>query len=189
VRELDPSRLISSADSGHRVVEDNGWTPDAGDAFDTRIQGEDWHPGHPDAFYELLDVLGANLYVQRLGDNPIATDKFVDMLRRFNKPLMITEFGSMSTTDENTSKGENVCGHPKRHEKVLREGYQACHNHPEIVGTVPWCLMDVRVPMHWRWYNRGSGTFAYGLLDNDYNEKHVYRVVREEIAALKQARL
>lgn len=188
VRELDPSRLISSADSGHRYTTENGWTPDAGDAFDTAIKGQDWHPGHPDAFYELLDVLGANLYVQRLGDNPIATDKFVEMLRRFNKPLMITEFGSMSTTDENTSKSETVCGHPKRHEKVLREGYQACHKHPEIVGTVPWCLMDVRVPMHWRWYNRGSGTFAYGLLDNDYNEKHVYHVVQEEIAALKATR-
>ncbi|MBL7077665.1 MAG: hypothetical protein ISS31_09340, partial [Kiritimatiellae bacterium] len=69
-----------------------------------------------------------------------------------------------------------------------REGYQACHKHPEIVGTVPWCLMDVRVPMHWRWYNRGSGTFAYGLLDNDYNEKHVFHVVQEEITKLKTSR-
>jgi beta-glucuronidase len=188
VREIDPSRLISSADSGHRYTTENGWTPDAGDAFDTDIKGQDWHPGHPDAFYDLLDVLGGNLYVQRLGDNPTATDKFVDMLRRFNKPLMITEFGSMSTTDANTSKSEAVCGHPQRHEKILREGYQACHRHPEIVGTVPWCLMDVRVPMHWRWYNRGSGTFAYGLLDNAYNEKHVYHVVLEEIAKLKTAR-
>jgi beta-glucuronidase len=188
VRELDPSRLISSADSGYRHTTKTRWTPDSGDAFDTDIKGEEWHPAHPDEFYDLLDVLGANLYVQQLGDNPIATDKFVDMLRRFNKPLMITEFGSMSTIDENTSKGESVCGHPKRHEKVLREGYQACHNHPEIVGTVPWCLMDVRVPMHWRWYNRGSGTFAYGLLDNDYREKHVFHVVQEEIAALKQTR-
>ena len=188
VRELDPSRLISSADSGYRYTTKSKWTPDAGDAFDTDIRGEEWHPAHPDEFYELLDVLGGNLYVQQQGDNPTATDKFVDMLRRFNKPLMITEFGSMSTTDENTSKGENVCGHPKRHEKVLRQGYQACHSHPEIIGTVPWCLMDVRVPMHWRWYNRGSGTFAYGLLDNDYHEKHVFHVVQEEVAKLKASR-
>jgi beta-glucuronidase len=185
VRELDPSRLISSADSGYRYTTKTKWTPDAGDAFDTDIKGEEWHPAHPDEFYELLDVLGGNLYVQE-GDNPTATDKFVGMLRRFNKPLVITEFGSMSTTDENTGKPEDACGHPKRHEKVLREGYQVCHRHPEIVGTVPWCLMDVRVPMHWRWYNRGSATFAYGLLDNDYNEKHVYHVVREEIARLRE---
>ena len=188
IRKLDPSRLISSADSGHRVVEENGWTPDAGDAFDTRINGEDWHPGHPDAFYDLLDVLGANLYVGKPGDNPPATDKFVEMLRRYNKPLMITEFGSMSPADEATDKPEGVCGHPKYHETILREGYRACHKHPEIIGTVPWCLMDTRVPMHWRWYNRGSGTFAYGLMDNDYTEKYVFHVVCEEIARLKASR-
>lgn len=182
VRELDPSRLISSADAGHRVVSSNGWTPDAGDAFDTAIKGQDWQPGHPDAFYDLLDLLGGNLYVGKPGDNPTATDKFVDMLRRFNKPLMITEFGSMSTTESDPAKPETAVGHPKYHETILREGYRACHGHPEIVGMVPWCLMNVRVPMHWRWYNRGSGTFAYGLLDNDYKPKHVYAVVKEEIA-------
>ncbi len=186
VRELDPSRLISSADSGHRRTEMTEWTPDKGDAFDENHQVETWHPGHPDEFYELLDVLGANLYVGQLGGNPVATHKFVDMLRRFNKPLMITEFGSMSTTDPNPEKPENVIGQPQYHETILREGYQAFHECPEIIGYVPWCLMDVRVPMHWRWYNRGSGTFAYGLLDNDYNEKPAFSVVQDEIAKLKE---
>ncbi len=54
------------------------------------------------------------------------------------------------------------------------------------MGYVPWALMDVRVPMHWSWYNRGSGTFAYGLLDNDYRKKHVFDVVEEEISKLKK---
>jgi beta-glucuronidase len=188
VREMDPSRLISSADAGHRYTTENGWTPADGDAFDTDIKGQDWHPGHPDAFYDLLDVLGANLYVSRPGDNPIATDKFVEMLRKYNKPLMLTEFGSMSTTDENTTKPDLVCGHPKYHETILREGYQACHKHPEIVGTVPWCLMDVRAPMHWRWYNQGSGTFAYGMMNNAYEEKSIFGVAQEEIASLKADR-
>lgn len=188
VRKLDPSRLISSADAGHRRTTRNGWTPDAGDAFDTAIRGEDWHPGHPDAFYGLLDVLGANLYVSNPGDNPTATDKFVEMLRRFNKPLMITEFGSMSATDDALAdRDPNDLGHPARHAIILREAYRAMAKHPEIVGYVPWALMDVRVPMHWRWYNRGSGTFAYGLLDNDYNKKRVFDVVRDEIATLKAA--
>ena len=53
------------------------------------------------------------------------------------------------------------------------------------MGYVPWALMDVRVPMHWRWYNRGTGTFAYGLLDNHYQPKHVFEVVQNEIAKLK----
>ena len=59
--------------------------------------------------------------------------------------------------------------------------------HPEIVGYVPWALMDVRVPMHWRWYNRGTGTFAYGMCDNHYEKKAVFEVVRKEIAALKES--
>ena len=189
VRKLDPSRLISSADSGHRKTTDNGWTPDAGDAFDTAIKGQDWSPGHPDAFYDLLDVLGANLYVQTPGDNPTATDKFVEMLRRFNKPLMITEFGSMSATDDGLEGRQATdLGHPDRHAVILREAYAAMAKHPEIVGYIPWALMDVRVPMHWRWYNRGTGTFAYGLLDNQYRKKAVFEVVQEEIRKLNELR-
>jgi hypothetical protein len=93
--------------------------------------------------------------------------------------------------DAGDAFGENFSetwesGHPKRHEKILREAYQAFHRTPEIMGYVPWALMDVRVPMHWRWYNRGSGTFAYGLLDNDYRKKHVFDVVKEEISKLRK---
>ncbi|MCH2176973.1 MAG: hypothetical protein MK193_14715 [Lentisphaeria bacterium] len=186
VRKLDPSRLISSADAGHRkTIADTNWSPDAGDAFDTEIKKQQWLPGHPDAFYNLLDVLGANLYVSSPGDNPTATNKFVDMLKRFNKPLMITEFGSMSTA-EKTDRPETDLGHPKRHEIILREGYEPFHRHPEIVGYVPWALMDCRVPMHWRWYNHGTGTFAYGMLDNNYKKKYVFDVVQDEISKLRK---
>ena len=76
--------------------------------------------------------------------------------------------------------------HPARHEKILREGYEAMAKHPEIVGYVPWALMDVRVPMHWRWYNRGSGTFAYGLMDNNYQKKAVFPVVQECIHDMRK---
>lgn len=190
VRELDGhSRLISSAECGHRITKRRtNWTPDAGDTFDDAIHGLDWFRAHPDEFYKLFDVLGGNLYVSRPGDNPTANRKFVEMLKPFNKPIMITEFGSMSTTDEKTDKPADICGHPKRHETILREAYRSFHDLPEIVGIVPWCLMDVRVPMHWRWYNRGSATFAYGLLDNDYNNKYVFSVVQEEITTLKRSR-
>lgn len=188
VRELDPSRLISSADAGHRITtQKTDWTPAAGDAFDTAIKGEEWQAGHPDEFYDLMDVLGGNLYVSHPGDNPTATDKYVEMLRKYNKPIMVTEFGSMSTTDfDPVGKTIEDLGHPKRHEQILREGYQAYHHNPEIMGYIPWALMDVRVPMHWRWYNRGTGTFAYGLLDNDYQKKYVFDVVQDEIKQLRE---
>lgn len=188
VRSLDDSRLISSADSGHRKIKDkNGWTPSDGDNFDRNIKNQEWSPGHPDEFYELLDVLGANLYVLNIGDNPEAEEKWVKMMKKYNKPLMITEFGSMSTTQNQlNNKSENECGHPKYHEIILKEAYSAFRHLPEISGYVPWALNDVRVPMHWRWYNRGSGTFAYGLSDNNYQEKHVYNIVKHEIAELKK---
>ena len=185
VRELDPSRLVSSADSSHRITVTTKWTPDKGDAFDENGEVETSEPGHPDAFYDLLDVLGGNLYVPTTGANPAATHKFADMLKRYGKPLMLTEFGAMSTTDPRPDCPEDACGHPRFHEQILREAYIAFHDRPEIVGYVPWSLMDVRVPMHWRWYNRGSATFAYGFLDNDYVKKHVFGVVQEEIAKLR----
>jgi hypothetical protein len=50
----------------------------------------------------------------------------------------------------------------------------------------PWCLVDIRVPIHWRWYNSGKGVFRYGLLDEEWQEKRVFNVVREEIALLKR---
>jgi beta-glucuronidase len=187
VRSLDPSRLISSADSGHRRTFNSNWSPDCGDAFNTDVHNQEFLPGHPDEFYELLDVLGANLYVQRIGDNPATTDKYVEMLREYNKPLMITEFGFMSTTESGeAARSPEDLGNPHRHATILREGYEPFHRHPEIVGYVPWALMDVRVPMHWRWYNRGSATFAYGLCDNNYKNKAVFSVVQEEIAKLKK---
>lgn len=190
VRNLDPSRLISSADSGYRATLQTNWSPAAGDAFDDDVSEQVWLPAHPDAFYELLDVLGANLYVYDPDDNPAATDKLVAMLKPYGKPIMITEFGSMSTLDDDPTlprRSPGETGHPERHAATLRTGYRAAHRHREIVGMVPWCLMDVRVPMHWRWYNRGSSTFAYGLLTNDFLPKQVFAVAKDEIARLKEA--
>lgn len=186
LRDLDPSRLISSADSGYRRTLNSKWTPDAGDAFDEDMSASKFLPAHPDGFYEMLDVLGANLYVTKPGMNPKTTDLFVDMLKDYDKPLMITEFGSMSTSGSVEGREVNEVGHPEYHSKILQEGYASFHDHEEIVGYVPWSLMDVRVPMHWRWYNRGSGTFAYGLSDNQYQNKAVFKVVQDEIKKLRK---
>ena len=89
-----------------------------------RIEGQDWYPAYPDAFYDLLDVIGANLYVASSGDNPTAADKFMEMLRRFNKQLMITEFGSISAA-------------PGR---LRRTG----EDRPRPSGTAPFCAKDTR---------------------------------------------
>jgi beta-glucuronidase len=188
VREMDPSRLVSSADSGHRRVLGQNWSPDRADAFAERPAESGWIPGHPDAFYDLLDILAGNVYVTGEGEGKVAYRRFVEMLRRYDKPLMISEFGSMSLlgADELPGVTPHTLGSEARHERVLRDAYQSFHALPEISGYMPWCLMDVRVPMHWRWYNAGQAVFRYGLLDEQGRAKRAYGVVREEIGRLRE---
>jgi len=186
VRGLDPSRLVSCADSGPRRTIKSGWTPEAGDAFDDKdIHGERWIPKHPDSFYDLFDILSGNVYVQGLGDGLVIYHKFAEMLRPYNKPLLISEFGSMSVEEGSEEYPETAFGHPARHERILHEAYKSFRELPEIIGTTVWCLVDVRVPMHWRWYNQGKAVFRYGLLDEKWKEKRIFNVVKEELATLK----
>ena len=189
VRELDPSRLLSSADSGHRRTLSGNWSPDRADTFDTDFKGMDWIPGHPDELYDLLDVLSGNVYVNNLGDGLVAYHKFAKMLGAYNKPIMVSEFGSMSMreADERPGSTPETLGSEARHAQILREAYRGFHDLPEITGYMPWCLADVRVPMHWRWYNAGKAAFSYGLLDLEWRKKKVFDVVKAEIACLKKA--
>lgn len=187
VRQLDPSRLISSADSGYRRTLGAGWSPDKADTFDTNFNDIQWLPAHPDAFYELLDVLSGNVYVTGEGHGLTAYHKYVDMLHRYNKPLMISEFGFMSLkgADDRPNITDRSLGSEARHCRVLREAYSSFVKLPEITGYMPWCLMDVRVPMHWRWYNAGQAVFRYGLIDENGQRKRAFDVVKEETANLK----
>ena len=188
VRQLDPSRLISSADSGHRRTLAANWSPETADAFATNFADDHWIPGHPDAFYELLDILAGNVYVLGPGDGLVAYHKFAAMLERYNKPLMISEFGGMSLrgADERPGISPDTLGSESRHIRTMREAYQSFRQLPQISGYMPWCLADVRVPMHWRWYNAGQAVFRYGLMDEQWRKKKVFAVVKSEIAALKE---
>jgi beta-glucuronidase len=183
-RELDPSRLISSADSGHRITEkDTNWSPDKADEFDSVLKHEKWKPGHPDDFYGLMDILSGNLYVSRHGDGLVAYHKFADMLRKYNKPLLVSEFGSMSF--RGVEGPEDKMGTEDYHCRIVNEAYQSFAELPEIIGITPWCLVDVRVPMHWRWYNDAKAVFRYGLLDENWQKKKVFDAVKNGIALVK----
>jgi beta-glucuronidase len=189
VREMDPSRLISSADSGHRRTLGANWSPDQADAFNSNFNDQQWIPGHPDEFYELLDILSGNVYVSGIGDGLTAYHKYAQMLRRFNKPLMISEFGSMSLRGSDQMEGvtPTTLGSEARHVRILEEAYTSFLDLPEISGYMPWCLTDVRVPMHWRWYNAGKGVFRYGLMDENWQKKKAYDVVKQANARLRKA--
>jgi beta-glucuronidase len=186
VRELDPSRLISCAEAGNMISLKPVWAPESGDEFDRAIEdAESWRPGHTDEWYALFDVLAANLYVGDPGEAEPAYRRFVEMFKPYNKPLMLSEFGSMSLRGAEVPADR--LGSEARHAAMLREAYEVFAGLPEISGYCPWCLADIRVPLHWRWYNEGKGVFRYGILDEQYEPKTpVYTALREAVARLKQ---
>lgn len=184
IRNLDPSRLISCAEAGNRITKEAGWTPDQGDAFNREIE-ERWIPGHTDEWYQLFDILAANIYVENPGEAAKSYRAFVKMLKNYNKPLMLSEFGSQSL--RGCDDIGDAVGAESWHAASIREAYAALAEHPEIKGYAPWCLGDIRVPQHWRWYNQGKGVFRYGFLDENWERKEKpFAALKECIQMLKQ---
>jgi beta-glucuronidase len=183
VRELDPSRLISCAEAGNMIAVTPVWKPGQGDEFNRRTdEAVHWRPGHTDAIYELFDVFSANMYLQP-GEARVAYGRYVEMLRPYNKPMILSEFGSMSL------RGAEVpgmtLGGEERHSAIIREAYDAFAELPDLTGYCPWCLTDIRAPIHWRWYNSGLGLFRYGFLDEQWQKKSPFDTLKAAIAGLK----
>ncbi len=185
VRGLDPSRLVSCAEAGNMVSVKPVWSPSKADEFTRPVEdAESWRPGHTDEWYALFDVLAANLYVGNPGEARPLYTRYVEMFRRYRKPLIISEFGAMSL--RGAAVADTQLGSEARHAAILREAYGVFADLPDLVGYCPWCLADIRVPLHWRWYNQGKGVFRYGLLDEKYEPKtQVYAALREAVAGLK----
>jgi len=186
VRELDPSRLVSCAEAGNMISVKPVWAPGQADEFDRAVEdAESWRPGHTDEWYALFDLLGANLYVNDLAEAEVAYPRFVEMFRRYNKPLILSEFGSMSL--RGAAVAADQLGSEARHAALLRGTYRILARLPELIGYCPWCLTDIRVPIHWRWYNQGKGVFRYGVMDETYAKKAtVFAALQEGIRELKQ---
>ncbi len=186
VRQLDDSRLISCAEAGNMISVKPVWAPESGDDFDRPVEdAESWRPGHTDEWYALFDILAANLYVANPGEAEPAYRRFVEMFRGYNKPLMLSEFGSMSL--RGAEMPEDRLGSEARHASILREAYSVFSKLPELTGYMPWCVADIRVPLHWRWYNEGKGVFRYGILDDRFEPKQkVYQALKSAITELKE---
>ena len=184
VRALDPSRLISCAEAGNRIAVEPTWDPTRADEFAGVTAERHWRPGHTDDIYDLWDILSANLYVQTQEEVPAAYTKLVEMLRPYNKPILISEFGSMSVSG--SAVPPDQLGHEERHAALLRASYRVFASLPEINGVCLWGLADVRAPIHWRWYNGGKGVFRYGLLDEKWQKKpFVYQAAKECISGYR----
>ena len=184
VRRLDPGRLLSCAESGNIVSTTPGWTPARGDMFvGVDAAPEESHrPMHADAFYQLFDVLAANLYVSAPGEEAVLYPRWVKLLEPFNKPLMLSEFGSLSLLGSATP---DQLGGESRHCAMLEKAYTVFEKLPKIVGYAPWVLLDGRAPIHWRWFNQGTGLYRYGLMNENWQPKKAYYTVRDGVAKLK----
>ncbi len=183
VRELDPSRLISCAEASNHTSINSNWSPRANDEFVTDYH-EQWVAMHSTEWYHLFDVLSANLYLNNGDDAQGAYSNFVRMCKPYNKPLVLSEFGSMSLLGAQVP--EDQLGSEERHAKLLRDTYEVLKGLPEISGYCPWCLTDIRVPIHWRWYIQGKGMFRYGAYDECYRPKKAAAELTRSVAMLKK---
>ena len=134
---------------------------------------------HPPEWYNLFDVLAGNCYVEKPGMAKDAYPRFARLCAQYNKPLMLSEFGCVSLSGAKVA--DDVMGSEALHAKILRECMDAIAGSEEFRGYCLWSLMDVRVPLHWKWYNEGKCLFRYGLLDENYKEKKIYKVFKEEV--------
>ena len=186
VREMDPSRLISCAEAQNIVSTASSWKPTAGDQFVGAVTGagQTYRPMHTDEFYHLFDILAGNLYVDDPGQEEILYPRFVKLFRSYNKPLMLSEFGSMSLLGAKVPSDQ--LGSEERHAEMIDKAYKSFESLPEIAGYAPWVLTDGRAPIHWRWYNQGTGLFRYGFLDENWQPKKAYFTLRDCIARMKK---
>jgi beta-glucuronidase len=185
VRSLDPTRLISCAEAGNMISVSPVWTPGKNDEFDrATLEAQSWRPGHTDEWYGLIDILSANLYVNEDKDVEPTYRRYVEMFSRYNKPMIISEFGSISLRGAKVPDDE--LGSEVRHASLLRTTYDVFERLPELVGYCPWSLADVRGPLHWRWYCQGKGLFRYGFCDENWVRKEVvWDALKKAIAQLK----
>jgi beta-glucuronidase len=189
VRELDPSRLVTAAEAGMMIAPNPVWDPSCGDEFQRDIEdAKHWRTGHADEIYDLFDVLAANIYVNP-GEAKTAYASYVQMLKPYNKPLMLSEFGGCSlrgASGKEEGRGDDHWGVEERHIRLIEEAYESFKELPELVGYSPWCLCDIRVPIHWRWFNKGKGIFRFGFIDEEWQPKKAYPLLKKKVAELKK---
>ncbi|HEY3415693.1 MAG TPA: glycoside hydrolase family 2 TIM barrel-domain containing protein, partial [Armatimonadota bacterium] len=177
VRSLDPTRLISSAEA-HVLMNDTPWNPAQADDFSYGKQGRHaWRPSLPDAYYEAMDILSMNNYAP---PGSLAFDRNAvsgEVFAKYNKPIMISEFGSVSLRGSDAPLDE--LGSDAGHADVVRRFYESFETMPWLAGAAIWNFCDIRSPIQWQWFGSGLGVFRYGITDENWEPKQVYQVVKD----------
>ncbi|MHB9133779.1 MAG: glycoside hydrolase family 2 protein [Armatimonadota bacterium] len=175
VRDMDPTRLISSAET-HVLMNDTPWNPAHADDFSyEQQQRHAWRPSLPDEYYAAMDILAMNNYADPGVAEVDRIDVTVRVFAPYNKPLMMSEFGSVSL------RGVEGNGYASEsfHAQVARNFYDSIEAHPTLAGAAIWNFCDIRSPIQWQWFGSGLGVFRYGLTDENWQPKAVYQVVKE----------
>lgn len=186
VRSLDPTRLITSAEASNKVAVNQAWSPEEGDGFAEvgPVGVAKWRLMHTDEWHALMDVFGGNNYVDHVGEAKPAYQLYVELLRPYGKPMILTEFGVPSVRGEELPDDDLMS--EVRAERMLRDAYQAFAEIPELTGYCLWSLNELRTPLHWRWYSGPDGALGRsGMLDENWQKKRAFGVLKECIAMLK----
>ncbi|MEM9859918.1 MAG: glycoside hydrolase family 2 TIM barrel-domain containing protein [Bacteroidota bacterium] len=125
-REMDPNRLITAATETH-VDETNPavfWLQDP--------------------INEQLDVMANNIYCGWYFDNPEGGCSAMTIKSRFNKPLIMSEFGAGAKAGFHGSERDRWT--EEFQERVIEEDFKMLNKIEFLAGTVPWLLFDFRSP-------------------------------------------
>jgi len=97
---------------------------------------------------------------------------------------MLSEFGSMSLRGSDAP--DDQLGSEARHALMIEEAYASFPSLPQLKGYSPWVLTDGRAPIHWRWYNQGTGLYRYGFLDEKWQPKKAHTSLKECVRQLRE---
>ncbi len=161
-REIDPTRLVTSALHMAQIVNEDG-------KFYMELN---------DPLIEHLDVVGINKYMGWYTPYPCDA-KDLNWRIATGKPVIMSEFGSECVAGNYAGDPENL---NSWHEVYMSNNYRnniaSFENFPNLRGTAPWILFDFRSPRrpHAKFQ---KGWNRKGLISPDGVKKQAWYIMRD----------
>ena len=130
-----------------------------------------------DSLSESLDVLAANKYMGWYAPWPAEPGNVI-WRSKFNKPLIISEFGSEAMYGNHGSKDTAGLWTEEHQEQLYRDNIAMFNRIPFLSGTCPWILADFRSPFRMQ-AEFQQGWNRKGLLSDKGLKKKAWYVMRE----------
>lgn len=156
-RELDPSRLVTSAFS--------------------HTEGTSTSVNIVDPVCELVDVIGINKYYGWYEKIECAPQDFMWNCD-FGKPIIFSEFGAEALYGNHGSADVNSEWYEEYQKKVYEDNLKMLPNIPYLAGLTPWCLYDFRSPYRFN-HKYQKEWNRKGLLSEKGEKKMAWYVMKE----------